>query len=223
VSPADLLGAIHRRHGRRLLGLALRMTDGHRADAEEILQGAYERALLAPERYLADPEESFHRLVDALRDRVRVLRRRARREHPADLAGHAGARQPHDELERAEERDLVLGALTEISPAERRTLVLIGAGYRQSEIARALEVSEACVAKTAERGRVSLAERRQALVAGDRCRRMERIAPAYLAGTLAPERRRAVERHLHTCRAGCPRRFARLTATTAPALLPEAA
>jgi RNA polymerase sigma factor (sigma-70 family) len=223
ASPADLLGAIHRRHGRQLLGLALRLTDGHRADAEEILQGAYERAMLAPERYLADPEESFHRLVDALRDRVRVLRRRARREQPADLAGHAGTRQPHDELERAEERDLVLGALSEISPAERRTLVLIGAGYRQGEVARALRVSEACVAKTAERGRASLAERRQALLAGERCRRIERVAPAYLAGTLEPERRRAVERHLHTCRAGCPRRFARLRALAGESAVPEAA
>ena len=222
-TPAALLGELHRSHGRQLLGLALRMTDGHLADAEEVLQGAYERALIVPERYLADPDEALYRLIDALRDRVRVIRRRARREQPADLTRHAGTSQPQEELERTEERDLVLGALAELRPAERRTLALLGAGYDHSEVAEALGLSKACVAKTAERGRVSLAEGRRALLAGERCRRMERIAPAYLAGALAPERRRAVERHLHTCRGGCPRAFARLRVARARTPLPEAA
>jgi RNA polymerase sigma factor (sigma-70 family) len=247
-SPANLLAVIHERHGQRLLRLALRLAAGHRADAEELLQGAYERALLAPEPYLADPEGALFRLADALRDRARVLhrrawreepadlagwaevgdrpddvdawrgwvlRRRAGRERPQDLAGWAGAREPHDELERAEERDLLLGALAELRPAERRTLTLVAAGYRQTEIARTLGLSEACVAKTAERGRASLGEGRRALAAGERCRRMERLAPAYLAGTLIGERRRALERHLHSCRAACPRTFARLRAERA--------
>ena len=222
--PGQLLVLVHQRHGPRLLRLALRLSAGHRPDAEELVQSAYERALAAPERFaLALPEAAALRLADAVRERARSLRRRAARELPDDLERLAGPEEPHALLERAEERDLLLAALAELRPAERRTLALIGAGYRQAEVARALSVSEACVAKTAERGRASLAEGRRALAAGERCRRMERLAPAYLAGTLALERRRALERHLHSCRAACPRTFARLRAERARGPLPDGA
>ena len=107
----------------RLFGLARLLTGGNRAEAEDLLQGAFERAYWHwrrisrrgnPERYVRQM------LVNASVDRWRRLRRRP--EEPLRLAG--GDPAAPDPATEVADRDLLMRGLRALPARQRAVLVL---------------------------------------------------------------------------------------------------
>ncbi len=107
----------------RLFTLARLLTGGHRAEAEDLLQGAFERAYRRwgrisrrgePERYVRQM------LVNASVDRWRRLRR-----HPeTELAVNGADLGVADDTAAVADRDLLLRGLAALAPRQRAVLVL---------------------------------------------------------------------------------------------------
>jgi RNA polymerase sigma-70 factor (sigma-E family) len=107
----------------RLFTTAKLLTGGHRAEAEDLLQGAYERAYRHWGRISrrADPERYVRQiLVNASVDRWRRLRRRP--ETP--LAGPGPDPAAADTVAAVADRDLLLRGLAALPPRQRAVLVL---------------------------------------------------------------------------------------------------
>ena len=107
----------------RLFTMARLLTGGHRAEAEDLLQGAYERAYRRWGRISrrADPERYVRQiLVNASIDRWRRLRR-----HP-EIPLAAGGADPGaaDTAAAVADRDLLLRGLAALPPRQRAVLVL---------------------------------------------------------------------------------------------------
>ncbi|HEY2443912.1 MAG TPA: SigE family RNA polymerase sigma factor [Streptosporangiaceae bacterium] len=106
-----------------LLGLARLLTDGHRAEAEDLLQGALERAYRHWRRISRreDPERYVRQiLVNASVDRWRRLRRRP--EGPMWFPG--GDPPVADRSAEVADRDLLLRGLAALPVRQRAVLVL---------------------------------------------------------------------------------------------------
>jgi RNA polymerase sigma-70 factor (sigma-E family) len=107
----------------RLFTMARLLTGGHRAEAEDLLQGAYERAYRRWGRISrrADPERYVRQiLVNASIDRWRRLRR-----HPEIPLAAGGADQgASDTAAAVADRDLLLRGLAALPPRQRAVLVL---------------------------------------------------------------------------------------------------
>jgi RNA polymerase sigma-70 factor (sigma-E family) len=107
----------------RLFTMATLLTGGHRAEAEDLLQGAFERAYRRWGRISrrADPEPYVRQiLVNASVDRWRRLRR-----HPeAPLAVTAVDPGTADTAAAIADRDLLLRGLAALPPRQRAVLVL---------------------------------------------------------------------------------------------------
>jgi RNA polymerase sigma-70 factor (sigma-E family) len=107
----------------RLFTMARLLTGGHRAEAEDLLQGAYERAYRHWRRIArrGDPERYVRQmLVNASVDRWRRLRR-----HPETPLAVTGADPAAaDTAAVVADRDLLLRGLAALPPRQRAVLVL---------------------------------------------------------------------------------------------------
>jgi len=135
-----------------LFRTALLLTGQDRAEAEDLLQGALERAYRRWGRICraGDPERYVRRiLANASTDRWRRLRRRPERELPPDAAGLVESDHAADVVE----RDFLLRALAGLPPRQRAVLVLrYFCDLPEAEIADALGCSAGTVKSQASRG-----------------------------------------------------------------------
>jgi RNA polymerase sigma-70 factor (ECF subfamily) len=200
AAPALGVEALFRAQERALFGLAYRLT-GCGADAEEIVQETFARALASPPPRADEPWAPWLVRV-ATNLSLDVLRRRRRRGErdtwlPSPLTDEDGdvllalpepcERSPDARYERLESATFAfLLALEALSPRQRAALVLCDVcGYAAREAADAMGTSEAAV-------RVTLHRARRALAAYER-------APCRPDAALAERTRRALEallRHL---------------------------
>lgn len=148
-----------------LFRTALRLSGGHEADAEDVLQDAMLRAFDAY-RQLRDPAAGkswlFTILVRTHLNRVRSTRRRAE-EVAADLdedafeaalASWRPLRTPDEEVELRQLGDQLIGALNDLAPELRSTVWLIDVeGFTQREVAAMQDVPEGTVASRLFRAR----------------------------------------------------------------------
>lgn len=133
----ELLRALCRDHAGALLNYVIRLTDGDRGRAEDIVQETLIRAwrnpaAVEPGRGSARPwlfTVALHLAIDG---------KRARRARPAEIAFAAAAVGVPDGLDRALESWLVEDALSALSPDHRA--VLIETYYRGRTAAEAADV-----------------------------------------------------------------------------------
>lgn len=136
----------------RLFTMARLLTGGNRAEAEDLLQGAYERAYRRWGRITrrADPERYVRQiLVNASIDRWRRIRR-----HPEmPLAGSGADPRTADTAAAVADRDLLLRGLAVLPPRQRAVLVLrYFEDLSEAETARMLGCSVGTVKSQAARG-----------------------------------------------------------------------
>ena len=135
----------------RLFTMARLLTGGNRAEAEDLLQGAYERAYRhwgricrrsEPERYVRQI------LVNASVDRLRRLRRRPEVPLLLDLEAGTG-----DSAGAIEDRDLLVRGLADLPPRQRAVLVLrYFEDLTEGQIAAVLGCTAGTVKSQAARG-----------------------------------------------------------------------
>jgi len=136
----------------RLFTMARLLTGGNRAEAEDLLQGAYERAYRRWGRITrrADPERYVRQiLVNASIDRWRRIGR-----HPEiPLAGSGADPRTADTASAVADRDLLLRGLTALPPRQRAVLVLrYFEDLSEAETATMLGCSVGTVKSQAARG-----------------------------------------------------------------------
>jgi RNA polymerase sigma-70 factor (sigma-E family) len=155
-----------------LFRTALLLTGQDRSEAEDLLQGALERAYRHWARVCrsGDPERYVRRiLANASIDRWRRLGRRRERLLPAGEAGLVVG----DHASELAERDFLLRALADLPPRQRAVLVLrYFCDLPEAEIADALGCSAGTVKSQAARGLAKLREisgRTRANSAGEVC------------------------------------------------------
>jgi len=141
-----------------LFRTALLLTGQHRAEAEDLLQGALERAYRHWGRICrsGDPERYVRRiLANASTDRWRRLRRRPEHSLPAEPGGELAGDHASD----IADRDFLLRALAGLPPRQRAVLVLrYFCDLPEAEIADALGCSVGTVKSQASRGMARLRE-----------------------------------------------------------------
>ena len=121
---AELLRALHDEHAEALLGHALRLADGDRQRAEDLVQETLLRAWRHPEGW--DPKRGAVRawLFTIARNlAIDAWRRRAARVGEVITDELPEQRQPVDEAEQAVEAWTLAEALTRLTPAHREVLV----------------------------------------------------------------------------------------------------
>ena len=143
----------------RLFTTAKLLAGGHRAEAEDLLQGAYERAYRHWGRISrrTDPERYVRQiLVNASVDRWRRLRRRP--EAPLVVTG-ADPAATADTASAVADRDLLLRGLAALPPRQRAVLVLrYYEDLSEAQTATALGCSVGTVKSQAARGLARLRE-----------------------------------------------------------------
>jgi len=141
-----------------LFKLALLLTGQNRAEAEDLLQIALERAYRRRAQLLRDqsPEPYVRRvLVNASIDRRRALRRHPEQRLEAGDSGPA----VDDRTSQVANRDLLLRSLAVLPPRQRAVLVLrYWQDQSEAEIAQMLGCSVGTVKSQASRGLVRLRE-----------------------------------------------------------------
>jgi RNA polymerase sigma-70 factor (sigma-E family) len=141
-----------------LFRTALLLTGQNRAEAEDLLQGALERAYRRWGRISrsGDPERYVRRvLANASTDRWRRLGRRSEQSLPPEETGPAEGDHAAD----VAERDFLLRALAGLPPRQRAVLVLrYYCDLPEAEIADALGCSAGTVKSQASRGLARLRE-----------------------------------------------------------------
>jgi RNA polymerase sigma-70 factor (sigma-E family) len=142
----------------RLFTLARLLTGGHRAEAEDLLQGAFERAYRRWGRicHRGDPERYVRQmLVNASVDRWRRLAR-----HPEIALPDAGTDPgTADATVALADRDLLLRGLAALPPRQRAVLVLrYFEDLSEVQTAATLSCSVGTVKSQAARGLVGLRE-----------------------------------------------------------------
>ena len=156
-----------------LFRAALLLTGQDRSEAEDLLQGALERAYRHWGRICrsGDPERYVRRiLANASTDRWRRLGRRGERSLPDDGSGPVTGDHAGD----VADRDFLLRALAGLPPRQRAVLVLrYFCDLPEAEIADALGCSAGTVKSQASRALAKLREMSEAAseVAGTECER----------------------------------------------------
>src|ERR1700722_16546665 len=142
----------------RLFTMARLLTGGNRAEAEDLLQGAYERAYRRWGRITrrADPERYVRQiLVNASIDRWRRIGRHPER----PLAGSGAAPRTADTAAAVADRDLLLRGLAALAPRQRAVLVLrYFEDLSEAQTAAMLSCSVGTVKSQAARGLARLRE-----------------------------------------------------------------
>jgi RNA polymerase sigma-70 factor (sigma-E family) len=135
-----------------LFRTAMLLTGQNRSEAEDLLQGALERAYRRWGRICrsGDPERYVRRsLANASTDRWRRLGRRGERSLPANASGPVTG----DHAAEVADRDFLLRALAGLPPRQRAVLVLrYYCDLPETEIADALGCTAGTVKSQASRG-----------------------------------------------------------------------
>ncbi|CAL9354200.1 hypothetical protein SUDANB145_00529 [Streptomyces sp. enrichment culture] len=121
------LAALQREHGRPLFGLLLRLCDGDRQRAEDLLQETLVRAWQHPEALRADDFASVRPWLLTVARRLAIDARRARQARPPEVGDAALENTPvcADHAERAAAALDVREAVKTLTPEHRDVLVLV--------------------------------------------------------------------------------------------------
>lgn len=121
------LAALQREHGRPLFALLLRLSDGDRQRAEDLVQETLVRAWQHPEALRADDFDSVRPWLLTVARRLAIDARRARQARPAEVGDAVleNARVCADHAERAAAALDVRDAVKTLTPEHREVLVLV--------------------------------------------------------------------------------------------------
>ncbi|MFE1014660.1 sigma-70 family RNA polymerase sigma factor [Streptomyces sp. NPDC058794] len=121
------LAALQREHGRPLFALLLRLSDGDRQRAEDLVQETLVRAWQHPEALRADDFDSVRPWLLTVARRLAIDARRARQARPAEVGDAVleNARVCADHAERAAAALDVREAVKTLTPEHREVLVLV--------------------------------------------------------------------------------------------------
>ncbi|WP_184762548.1 sigma-70 family RNA polymerase sigma factor [Streptomyces griseoloalbus] len=121
------LAALQREHGRPLFALLLRLCDGDRQRAEDLVQETLVRAWQHPEALRAEHFDSVRPWLLTVGRRLAIDARRARQARPAEVgdAQLENARVISDHAERAAAMLDVREAVKTLTPEHRDVLVLV--------------------------------------------------------------------------------------------------
>ncbi|MFE9774846.1 sigma-70 family RNA polymerase sigma factor [Streptomyces sp. NPDC005931] len=138
------LAALQREHGRPLFALLLRLCDGDRQRAEDLVQETLVRAWQHPEALRADDFDSVRPWLLTVARRLAIDARRARQARPAEVGDDTvleNARVISDHAERAAAMLDVRKAVKTLTPEHRDVLVLVYfQGASVAEAAQALGI-----------------------------------------------------------------------------------
>lgn len=155
-----LLTALYERHQQALLHYALRLTDGDRQHAEDVVQETLLRAWQHAD--ILEPDEALRWLYTVARNVAISAYHRGTRNHVVEVAiDRDGPLTSDDELERVLETWQVLEALRTLS-ANHRT-VLVELFYRRRSVAEAAAVLRIPVGTVKSRSHYALRALRDAL------------------------------------------------------------
>ncbi|ELP67264.1 sigma-70 region 2 [Streptomyces turgidiscabies Car8] len=121
------LAALQREHGRPLFALLLRLCDGDRQRAEDLVQETLVRAWQHPEALRADDFESVRPWLLTVGRRLAIDARRARQARPPEVGDAIleSARVCADHAERSAATLDVREAVKTLTPEHREVLVLV--------------------------------------------------------------------------------------------------
>jgi RNA polymerase sigma-70 factor (ECF subfamily) len=121
------LAALQREHGRPLFALLLRLCDGDRQRAEDLVQETLVRAWQHPEALRATDFDSVRPWLLTVARRLAIDARRARQARPAEVGDAVleNARVMSDHAERAAAMLDVREAVKTLTPEHREVLVLV--------------------------------------------------------------------------------------------------
>ncbi|MFR0355738.1 sigma-70 family RNA polymerase sigma factor [Streptomyces sediminimaris] len=121
------LAALQREHGRPLFALLLRLCDGDRQRAEDLVQETLVRAWQHPEALRADDFESVRPWLLTVGRRLAIDARRARQARPPEVGDAVleHTRVIGDHAERAAAALDVREAVKTLTPGHREVLVLV--------------------------------------------------------------------------------------------------
>ena len=133
------LAALQREHGRPLFALLLRLCDGDRQRAEDLLQETLVRAWQHPEALRADAFDSVRPWLLTVARRLAIDARRARQARPPEVGDAVleNARVIADHAERAAAALDVRQAVKTLTPEHREVLVLVY--FQGASVAEAAE------------------------------------------------------------------------------------
>ncbi|MFJ8728865.1 sigma-70 family RNA polymerase sigma factor [Streptomyces bauhiniae] len=134
------LAALAREHGRPLFALLLRLSDGDRQRAEDLVQETLVRAWQHPEALRAENFASARPWLLTVARRLAIDARRARRARPPEVVDEVPetARVTADHAERAAAALDVREAVKTLTPHHRDVLVLVY--FRGASVAEAAEI-----------------------------------------------------------------------------------
>lgn len=121
------LAALQREHGRPLFALLLRLSDGDRQRAEDLVQETLVRAWQHPEALRADAFDSVRPWLLTVGRRLAIDARRARQARPAEVGDAVLEHAPvcADHAERSAATLDVREAVKTLTPEHREVLVLV--------------------------------------------------------------------------------------------------
>ncbi|MER5378614.1 sigma-70 family RNA polymerase sigma factor [Streptomyces sp. NPDC002553] len=133
------LAALQREHGRPLYALLLRLCDGDRQRAEDLVQETLVRAWQHPEALRADAFDSVRPWLLTVGRRLAIDARRARQARPAEVGDAVLENAPvcADHAERAVATLDVREAVKTLTPEHREVLVLVY--FQGASVAEAAE------------------------------------------------------------------------------------
>jgi len=133
------LAALQREHGRPLFALLLRLCDGDRQRAEDLVQETLVRAWQHPEALRAADFDSVRPWLLTVARRLAIDARRARQARPAEVGDAVleNARVMSDHAERAAAMLDVREAVKTLTPEHREVLVLVY--FQGASVAEAAE------------------------------------------------------------------------------------
>ncbi|MFB7495597.1 sigma-70 family RNA polymerase sigma factor [Streptomyces sp. NPDC056161] len=133
------LATLQREHGRPLFALLLRLCDGDRQRAEDLVQETYVRAWQHPEALRADAFDSVRPWLLTVGRRLAIDARRARQARPPEVGDAVleSARICADHAERSAATLDVREAVKTLTPEHREVLVLVY--FQGASVAEAAE------------------------------------------------------------------------------------